>query len=142
MDEITKLRAKKQVATALNTRNGLNTTGIHDTAINEEVLVWREGNGGRNGKWTGPRRLLGVTGETCRIQQLHGQAEFRTTVVKPFLREEPGEEESDQEDLEAQEGQVTDQIEKQVDNQADAGDSDSDNSSTENAVRLLNAAIR
>jgi hypothetical protein len=39
MDEITKLQAKKQVATALNTRNGPNITGIHDTAINKEVLV-------------------------------------------------------------------------------------------------------
>jgi hypothetical protein len=39
IDEITKLQAKKQVVTALNTRNGLNTTGIHDTAINKEVLV-------------------------------------------------------------------------------------------------------
>ena len=151
MEEITKIRARKQVATALNTRNGPNTAGIHDTAINEEVLVWREGNTGRSGKWTGPRRLLGVTGETCRIQQPHGQADFRTTVVKPFLREEPQEPDAgDLEDsadpgtrIEAQGGQVTDQIDDQIDQVNDpAADSDSDSLRTERAVRLLNTAIR
>jgi hypothetical protein len=39
MDEITKLRAQKQVRDALNQRNGPSVTAIHDTPINSPVLV-------------------------------------------------------------------------------------------------------
>jgi hypothetical protein len=48
MAEIQRLRAKHQVADALNTRNGPNTDGIHDLELNSLVLVWREGNTGQN----------------------------------------------------------------------------------------------
>jgi hypothetical protein len=45
MEEITKIRAKLQVNTTLNTRNGPITEHIHDLPINSDVLVWREQGG-------------------------------------------------------------------------------------------------
>jgi hypothetical protein len=39
IEEITKIRAKLQVNTALNTRNGPITEHIHDLPINSDVLV-------------------------------------------------------------------------------------------------------
>jgi len=46
MAEIQKLRAERQIIEALNMRNGLNITVIHDLSLNSPVLVWREGNTG------------------------------------------------------------------------------------------------
>jgi hypothetical protein len=88
MQEVMKLRLQRQVKEALTQRNGPDTSTLHDTPINSDVLVWREGNAGRSGKWTGPFKLLGIDSETCRIQQAHGPVEFRTTVVKPFMRDD------------------------------------------------------
>ena len=42
MKEISKIKSAKLVSTALNQRNGPNTTDIHDLPINSDVLVWRE----------------------------------------------------------------------------------------------------
>ena len=39
MAEIQKLRAKRQVADALNTRNGPSITGIHELTLNLDILV-------------------------------------------------------------------------------------------------------
>ena len=39
MAEITKLRARKSVNTALHHRNGPDTTPVHDLPLNSEVLV-------------------------------------------------------------------------------------------------------
>jgi hypothetical protein len=44
--EIQKLRARRQIANALNTRNGSSTTDIYELPLNSDVLVWREGNTG------------------------------------------------------------------------------------------------
>jgi len=44
--EIQKLRAKRQIADALNMRNGPKTNAVHDLLLNLPVLVWREGNTG------------------------------------------------------------------------------------------------
>ena len=46
MTEIQKLRAKRQVNNALNTRNGPSITDIHELILNSDVLVWHEGNTG------------------------------------------------------------------------------------------------
>src|SRR6266702_7242429 len=43
MEEVKKLRAERQVADALNMRNGPKTTAIHNLPLNSPVLVWREG---------------------------------------------------------------------------------------------------
>ena len=44
MTELQKMRAKRQVTTALNNRNGPNTTSVQELDLNSDVLVWREGN--------------------------------------------------------------------------------------------------
>lgn len=87
MDEITKIRAENQVKEALRQRNGPDTSAVHNTPLNSDVLVWREGNTG-SGKWTRPFKLLGIDRETCRVQLPRGPVEFRTMVVKPFLQEQ------------------------------------------------------
>jgi hypothetical protein len=42
MIEVRKFRAKRQIADALNTRNDLIVTSIHDLFLNSNVLIWRE----------------------------------------------------------------------------------------------------
>jgi hypothetical protein len=93
MEEIAKIRAKLQVNDALNTRNGPTTESIHDLPINSDVLVWRE-----QGGWKGPFKLIGITGETCKILLPSGPTDFRSTVVKPFLQQvEDQQQDQDQE---------------------------------------------
>ncbi|OXV05628.1 hypothetical protein Egran_06604 [Elaphomyces granulatus] len=88
MEEVTKIRAARAVQDALNQRNGPDTSGIHELSIGSEVLVWREGNTGQSGKWTGPHTLLGLDGETCKVQLqgTNGTTDFRSTTIKPYLR--------------------------------------------------------
>jgi len=85
MDEVRKLRANRQVLDALNMRNGPKVTAIHDLPLNSPVLVWREGNTGQSGHWSGPYTLVGIDGESCVIDLPHGHTIFRSTSVKPFL---------------------------------------------------------
>ena len=86
MAEIQKLRAERQIADALNQRNGPRTDSVHDLPLNSLVLVWREGNTGQPGYWDGPFTLLEVDGETCVVQLSSGPTPFRSTVVKPYLQ--------------------------------------------------------
>src|SRR6202035_3056442 len=58
MDEVKKLRANRQVQDALNMRNEPRVDAIHDLPLNSPVLVWREGNTGQNGHWSGPYNLI------------------------------------------------------------------------------------
>jgi hypothetical protein len=46
MVEVQKLRAKRQINDALNTRNGPSTYNVNSLNINDDMLVWREGNTG------------------------------------------------------------------------------------------------
>jgi hypothetical protein len=84
MNEIAKIRATRQVNDALNQRNGPSVMPIHDVPLNSPVLVWREGNAGHGGKWTGPFPLLGIDRKTCHVQLPSGPTDFRSTVVKPY----------------------------------------------------------
>jgi hypothetical protein len=87
MDEVAKYRAKRQVADALNTRNGPNTAAVHDLKLGDEVIAWRE-----KGTWEGPFKLVRIEGENCIVQMTpKRQATFRTTSVRPFLRPEQAE---------------------------------------------------
>src|SRR5271155_1799902 len=88
MVEIQKLRAERQVADALNMRNGPKTDAVHGLPPNSPVLVWREGNTGQAGHWDGPYNLLTVEGETCTVKLPSGPTSFRSTVVKPYLQPE------------------------------------------------------
>ena len=62
MTEIAKLKAQRQVTDALRTRNGPDTTAIHELQVNSKVLVWRE-----SSKWEGPFTLLGIENKTCKV---------------------------------------------------------------------------
>jgi len=85
IEEIKKRRAERQISDALNTRNGPNTTALHDLPLNSQVLVWREGIATQPGHWAGPYNLLNIEGETCTINIRSGPTEFRSTSVKPYL---------------------------------------------------------
>jgi hypothetical protein len=76
MAEIKKLRAERQVTDVLNMRNGPSTTDVHDLLPSSPVLVWREGNGGKTGSWTGPFTLLTTEEETCTVKLPSGLTEF------------------------------------------------------------------
>jgi len=67
MEEVAKIRAKRQVNNVLSQQNSPNTTLIHGLPLNLEVLVWREGNTSQSGKWTSPYTLLTLKGETCKV---------------------------------------------------------------------------
>ena len=50
IEEIARIRAKKQVNNILNQQNGLSVTTIYDLPLNSDVLVWRKGNTGQSGR--------------------------------------------------------------------------------------------
>ncbi|KHJ33690.1 hypothetical protein EV44_g3111 [Erysiphe necator] len=88
MEEVNRLRANRQIKDALSTRNGPATASLHDLPLNSDVLVWREGNANKNGKWTGPFTLLSIQNETCSVQLPSGPTNFRSTVVKPYRKDD------------------------------------------------------
>ena len=55
MHEVRKLHANRQVADALHQRNGPDITGVYNTPLGSDVLVWRE-----NGGWKGPFQLFAI----------------------------------------------------------------------------------
>ena len=61
-------------------RNGPNTKNTLDLPVQSNVRVWREKDG-----WKGPFKLLHTDGETCTVNMPYGPANFRSTVVKPYL---------------------------------------------------------
>ncbi|KAM3500793.1 hypothetical protein MY11210_009462 [Beauveria gryllotalpidicola] len=84
IDEVRKLLTKQQVKDALGMRNGPITSYINVLPLQLEVCVFRE-----KGGWQGPYRLIAVHGETCTLDMPRGPANFRSTVVRPYLRETP-----------------------------------------------------
>jgi hypothetical protein len=92
MEEVRKLRAKRQVNDALNQRNGPSTSAIKDLPLNSDVLVWRETPGNKTGRWTGPFTLLGTDKEDCIVALPSGPTTFRSTVVKPYFTDEKDQE--------------------------------------------------
>ncbi|KAI1769721.1 hypothetical protein F4818DRAFT_435441 [Hypoxylon cercidicola] len=83
MQEVHKLKAKRQIANALAMRNGPNTLDTLNLPLQSEVRVYRE-----NKEWMGPYQLIARNGETCTVEINDKQVNFRTTVVKPYLRDE------------------------------------------------------
>ena len=83
MADVRKCHAARKVADALNMRNGPLTSHLSELPLNSEVIVYREGRG-----WDrDPHRLLGMDGQTCQVE-INGRAvNFRSTVVRPFLRD-------------------------------------------------------
>ena len=86
MDEVKKLRAKRQINDALHMRNGPRVDAVYDLPLNSEVLVWREGQTNKLGSWTGPYALLSINGEECVVSLPSGPTSFRSTAVKPFYK--------------------------------------------------------
>jgi hypothetical protein len=89
-----KRHAERRVKDALATRNSPNTKNTLDLPLQLNVRVGREKEG-----WTGPYKLIATEEETCTIDMPRGPAKFRSTVVKPYLIEQPR-----QEELEVPEG--------------------------------------
>ena len=51
------------------------------------MIVWREGKKD-NKSWTDPFKLLSIDSTTATIDMPHEPTQFRTTVVKPYYRDE------------------------------------------------------
>ena len=83
--ELLKLQANRQVTDALRQRNSPQVDNIHDLEAGSEVLVWRI----HKKAWTGPYKLLTIEGETATVEINRRPTQFRTTVIKPYLREPP-----------------------------------------------------
>ncbi|SLM40538.1 hypothetical protein LPUS_11357 [Lasallia pustulata] len=70
------------------------------------MLIWQECNAGQSGKWTGLFKLLGIDGETCKMELPSGPTDFRSTTVKQYLteaeEENSGQEEQQDHDQEDQ----------------------------------------
>lgn len=82
MNDLSKERAKRQTKDALHQRNGPQHR-MQDTPIGSPVLVWRP----HSKEWTGPHTLLAVMNEDCTVQLPGGPTTFRSTAVKPYLKE-------------------------------------------------------
>jgi len=81
--EVRRLYATRQVNDALGMRNGPNTSTTLDLPLQSEVRVWRE-----KGGWSGPHKLIAIDGQTCTIQMPHGPTQFRSTVIKPYYKDD------------------------------------------------------
>ncbi len=73
------------MADALNIRNRLKTTAIHDLPFNLFVLIWREGPISQLSYWSGLYNLLNIKNEIYTIQFPHKPTNFHSMVVKPYL---------------------------------------------------------
>ncbi|KAI0992924.1 hypothetical protein K3495_g15260 [Podosphaera aphanis] len=83
MAEVRKCHASRKVADAMDTRNRPITKHIHKLPLGSEVIVFREGKG-----WDKtPYKLVWMDGETVQIDMNGRYFNFRSTRVKPFLRE-------------------------------------------------------
>ena len=76
-----KLTAERQVADALNARNGPATADMLALPLQSEVLVWRESDG-----WNGPYKVASIDGHNVTVDMVNGPVTFRSTVVKPYYR--------------------------------------------------------
>lgn len=85
MYKVQKIYAKRQVANALNTRNGLQVDSVHNLSINLDMFMFYKGNVGYIGKQTGLFKLLGIVNKICKISLLFGPIDFRSTVIKLYL---------------------------------------------------------
>lgn len=80
--EMSKRFAKRQVQSALNSRNGPDVSDVHSIPIGGHALVYRP----KTDKWEGPFSVLDINGEdvTLLLPPPSGPTKFRTTVVRPF----------------------------------------------------------
>lgn len=75
--------AKRQVDSAVKTRNGPDVSENHQIPIGYQVLVYRT----KRKKWEGPYKLINRKGETYTLLMPYGPDDFRSTHVKQFFDE-------------------------------------------------------
>jgi hypothetical protein len=112
--EVRRLHAERQVNDALAMRNGPNITTTLDLPLQSDVRVWRE-----KGGWKGPYKLLAMDGEICTVDMPYGPTKFRSTVVKPYYREELPEGEGGQRRVGAEDDQVDGTVDSEQVNEPD-----------------------
>ncbi|KAF1937069.1 hypothetical protein EJ02DRAFT_459019, partial [Clathrospora elynae] len=78
-----KLTVERQIADALNTRNGPDTADVLALPLQSKVLVWRESDG-----WNRPYKVASIDGHNVTVDMINGPTTFRSTVVKPYYRPE------------------------------------------------------
>ncbi|KAI1185280.1 hypothetical protein F5B17DRAFT_42530 [Nemania serpens] len=86
MKELRTAAADRQIRDALDTRNGPDVSDVLGLPIGHEVRIYREKKG-----WTGPFKILSIKGHNIVVDMpgSHGgSTKFRSTVVKPFYRED------------------------------------------------------
>lgn len=81
MNEVRKIKTKRQVNEALATRNGPDITDVLQLPIPSDVKVWRENTG-----WSGPHQMIAIhTGKKAVIVEVNDrQIVFRITSVRPY----------------------------------------------------------
>ena len=89
MEEVSRIRARTQINKALHERNGPSVTDVHDLPLNSPVLVWRKGNTGRSGHWTGPYPLLQTQRETYTVELSNEPTDFWSMTIKPYYEAAP-----------------------------------------------------
>jgi hypothetical protein len=67
-------------------RNGPNTSTTLDLPLQSKIRIWREKKG-----WRGLYKLIAIDGQTCIIQMPHRPTQFRSTVVKPYYKDNSSE---------------------------------------------------
>ena len=83
--ELRRIAAERQVNDALNTRNGPKTAEILSQPLQSEVVVWREKEG-----WQYPYKIAAIQGRDVVVDLINGPVTFRSTVVKPYCRDNTG----------------------------------------------------
>jgi hypothetical protein len=66
-----KIAAERQVADALNTRNGPATEDVLALPLQSEVLVWRESDG-----WNSPYKIISVDSHNVTVDMINGPTTF------------------------------------------------------------------
>ncbi|KHJ32126.1 hypothetical protein EV44_g3759 [Erysiphe necator] len=84
VDEVIRVRAKREVNESIGQRNGPSTTLVNNLTMGSKVLVIREGIAGGSGRWTGLFELLSFERETWIVRLSNGPTNLRSTVVKPY----------------------------------------------------------
>ncbi len=85
IEEVKKLRAKRQVVDTFNIHNGPKITIIYDLLLNSPILIQREGPIGQLGYWSGLYNLLSIENENCTIQLPYRPTNFHSMVMKLYL---------------------------------------------------------
>lgn len=88
MKEVQQLCSRRLVAEASNHRNGPSVGSLLNLPLGSKVLVFRDGQANRSGKWIGLFKLIGIENETFTVRLPSGPTKVRCIVVKEFTNED------------------------------------------------------